>query len=256
MISIKLAIIAVALAAIMCLGFRLGQTQSKSKSTKDKKRSCLDVTLGISGAKTRVRWEQVVKDPNVVLIHNFLSPEECRQLIALADPLFKPSTVVGNNNNFEQSKDRTSFSAPLPQGHEIVKIVEERCASISSVPVSHMENIQAVRYTPKQFYRVHHDAIIPQTKKMQQDLDREGQRLETFFIYLNDMEEGETQGATHFPALNDLKIQPRQGTAVYWRNCMPGSETIDKRMYHAGLPPLKSIKYGLNVWTRAKPRNP
>lgn len=210
--------------------------------------------LGGQERSTRrgICWEQVYSDPNIVLIHNFLSPSECRGLIKYADTQFRPSTVIGAGSQFETSKDRTSWSAAMSRDNALVQLVEQRCAAVSQVPVSHFETLQAVRYTPNQFYRVHHDAIVAENETMEKNLAKEGQRLETFFIYLNDMEDGETQGDTHFPSLGDLKIKPRQGAAAYWRNCLPGTETIDKRMYHAGLPPLMSVKYGLNVWTRAR----
>lgn len=197
---------------------------------------------------------QIHDDPNVVLIRNILSPSECKELIELAGPLFKPSTVIGKTGMNVPNKGRTSHSAHLPGNHALVQEVVRRCGVHSAVPTTHFESIQIVRYEPSQFYNIHHDGITALTDEQRDRLTREGQRLETFFIYLNDMEPGETRGSTHFPELDDLKIKPECGTAVFWHNCMPGTENIDKRMYHAGLPPLKSVKYGLNVWTRSKPR--
>jgi prolyl 4-hydroxylase len=203
--------------------------------------------------KPVMTWQVVHTDPHIILIHNFLTTQECDQLIALADPLFKPSTVIGQNNAHEKSRDRTSFSAHLPEKHSLVSQIEDRCAQIAMVPTSHIERIQAVRYTPDQFYRVHHDGITATSAQHQKDLAVEGQRLDTFFVYLNDLEPHEQGGSTHFPELN-VKVKPRRGTAVFWKNCLPGSQRLDTRMNHAGLPPQHSIKYGLNIWTRANKR--
>jgi prolyl 4-hydroxylase len=197
-------------------------------------------------------WESVSSDPHVVVIHNFLTADECKQLIDLADPLFAPSSVIGHGNSHVKSADRTSHSASLPS-HPLVTDISNRCAKLAMLPASHVETIQVVRYNKSQFYRVHHDGFTATDSKQQAELDREGQRLDTFFVYLNDLEPDETGGCTHFPSLH-LKVQPRRGAAVFWKNCLPGTQTLDARVQHAGLPVSHSIKYGVNIWTRAYKR--
>jgi hypothetical protein len=72
--------------------------------------------------------------------------------------------------------------------------------------------------------------------------------------------EGPTRGETWFPRVGGgkngdtkgIRIAPRAGTAVVWRNNMTdpesGDVTADLRVMHAGLPPAKSTKYVLNCW--------
>lgn len=91
---------------------------------------------------------------------------------------------------------------------------------------------------------VHHD-FIPQQK------DRPvGARILTFYIYLNDVEEG---GGTNFPHVDpnnkDFAITPKKGRAVLWPSVFSmAPETQDDRTLHQALPVTRGVKYGANAW--------
>lgn len=59
----------------------------------------------------------------------------------------------------------------------------------------------------------------------------------------SDVEEG---GFTHFTKLG-LKIAPVEGCAAVWGNVTPQG-TMDMRMLHAGVPPIKGTKYVVNCF--------
>jgi prolyl 4-hydroxylase len=67
----------------------------------------------------------------------------------------------------------------------------DRIAHITGIPERNSENLQMLRYGPHEFYRTHND-YIPYQKFRQA-----GVRIATFYIYLNDVEEG---GTTPHPA--------------------------------------------------------
>eukprot|EP00747_Dinoflagellata_sp_TGD_P030371 gnl/TRDRNA2_/TRDRNA2_134581_c2_seq1.p1 gnl/TRDRNA2_/TRDRNA2_134581_c2~~gnl/TRDRNA2_/TRDRNA2_134581_c2_seq1.p1 ORF type:complete len:134 (-),score=13.28 gnl/TRDRNA2_/TRDRNA2_134581_c2_seq1:277-678(-) len=117
-----------------------------------------------------------------------------------------------------------------------------------------MEHIQVLRYRKGEYYREHHDNIEPQHHQPC------GRRVATFFIYLNDVEEG---GETRFSALG-LKVKPRKGRAVLWWNVrvgglqkkknykLKGADVdklrVDERLAHESIPVKKGEKWAANVW--------
>jgi prolyl 4-hydroxylase len=77
-------------------------------------------------------------------------------------------------------------------------------------------------------------------------VDRQcGPRILTFFLYLNDVEEG---GGTHFPPLG-LTVEPKRGRALLWPSIYNADPLeADERMNHEALPVEKGIKYAANGW--------
>lgn len=76
------------------------------------------------------------------------------------------------------------------------------------------------------------------------------QRQYTFFVYLNDVENG---GETVFPKLN-LSFKPQRGLSLFWENCKDLT-TCDELNLHKGNSTINGIKYGLNIWVNFKSIN-
>lgn len=197
----------------------------------------------------------VSNDPFMRYIHGFLTPEECKHLIQLAESRFQRSLAESADTESGAHPDRTSFSAFLQKGEtDIVRSIEQRASAITGQPVSHLESLQVVRYTQGQFFKPHYDYFVRGTQKdgsdgeaTRQSLLRGGQRTQSIFIYLNRLPSG--KGATVFPKL-DLKILPLEaGDAFWWHNMHQGKE--DERMLHGG-ETVDDIKYGVNIWIREK----
>jgi len=183
-----------------------------------------------------------------MLLHNFLTPEECEELIQMGEDLgFGRSTVQGNTN--EVSQDRTSHTRNFKRGeNDAVRAIEKRVTCFSGLPPENTEPLQIVKYDPTQQYKPHYDFFVPGVVGTDVALQRGGQRHVTFFCYLNDLPESEEGAHTEFPKLN-LKIRPKKGMAVYWLNVHPDTRE-DFRTLHSGNPPKNSTKYGLNIWVR------
>jgi len=122
---------------------------------------------------------------------------------------------------------------------EVDKMIEEVVAR----PKKNMEHYQLLHYEIGQEYKEHHDFIYDQAIMSQ------GPRQFTFFLYLNDVEEG---GETEFINLG-IKVKPKRGRAVLWPNVWFNSKTENnKKMHpltmHAARPVRKGQKYSANKW--------
>ena len=117
------------------------------------------------------------------------------------------------------------------------------------MPVTFLEHLQLVRYKHGQFYKAHHD-YLPLTP----DVEHNGQRTITLFVYLNDLPADERGGGTHFPELRTT-IKPSKGKAALWHNVRPDG-SVDTRTLHSGesITGADTVKYGLNVWFRDRPQ--
>lgn len=198
-----------------------------------------------------VTLTMVSSDPKIILLKNFLTPSECESLIQMGETHgFARSTVQGSRQN-EVSSERTSHTINFKRNqNDLIKALEQRCTFFCPYESTNVENLQIVRYQPGQQYKHHYDFFIPGAEGTTSALKRGGQRHVTFFVYLNDMNANETGGQTDFPRLN-LKVRPEKGMAVMWYNVKNNKE--DFRTFHAGLPPVHSTKYGLNIWIREQP---
>jgi prolyl 4-hydroxylase len=187
--------------------------------------------------------------PRIVLLGNVLSSEECDALCAYVDQRLDRSPVVGDDNGVAQvNADRTSLGAMLARGEtELIARIDARLASIAQWPVERGEGLQVQRYGTGNEYRPHYDwfdASLPGPRK---HLERGGQRVATFVLYLCDVEQG---GATSFPGLG-LDVQPKKGNAVYFANTDTYG-TPDRETLHAGSPVVKGVKFIANKWLRER----
>jgi prolyl 4-hydroxylase len=163
------------------------------------------------------------------VLESFLSPTECWDLIAYGEVRgFSRSRVHPGL----VSDSRTSDSSVLQRSNPLVRSIMNRAADLTNMPIENVEQLKIVRYEKGQEFRMHHDSNTCELR-----------RRYTIFCYLNDVEEG---GETEFPHLN-LKFKPVRGRALLWKN-MASKYRIIEEAQHAGLPPKKGIKYGLNIW--------
>jgi prolyl 4-hydroxylase len=183
------------------------------------------------------RVELISANPRVRLVHDFVSPQEARALIALAEPLYHRSGTARAGSDDK----RTSFSASLSPSDAVVRAVRHRISHFSGYPEANLEPLQTVRYHTGQYYKPHHDFYNAC------ETWANGNRHFTFLIYLNRVEEG---GETTFPKLN-ITVSPTAYAALVFNNCLDNGEP-DERSLHEGVPPSKGTKYAINGWMRAK----
>ena len=180
------------------------------------------------------------------VFHNFLSPQECDYIIKKAKPKMTRSIVMGNTSD-EVQDYRTSTQLFIDHKKDPILLeIGKRIARVLNMPVENQENMQVLHYTPGQQYKPHYDACGENSPYCIGDSKRGGKRLATFFIYLNDVEEG---GETEFTKIN-FKVKPKKGGAVLFYNLEEDLWTPHHLSEHAGRPPKKGEKWAMNVWIR------
>ena len=192
-------------------------------------------------------------DPYIVKIKNLLSDAEVEELLEMTKGKFKKSNVVVDGE-LTYSSNRTSSTAylfkdgmPDHYSRNIEKLIERICY-LTNCDRSQLE-VMAVRYKYKQKFGSHVDYF---EKHEIGKLDNGGQRVGTFFIYLNTLHEGEG-GTTEFMQLG-LRSKPRKKDGIFWWNKNRETGKMEPRTEHAGNPIEKEgvVKYGLNIWIRSQ----
>jgi len=192
---------------------------------------------------------QPPQGPWMMQFDNILSEAEAQRLIELGgEQGYERSSDVG-----KQKKDgthenyvnggRTSTNAwCVGDCYEdpIAQVVMARIENITGIPETNSENLQLLRYEHDQFYQVHSDYIPYHTERPC------GVRILTFYMYLNEVEEG---GGTNFPGVNNVTVTPKRGRAVLWPSVHDSDPNAkDSRTNHQALPVVKGVKHGANAW--------
>ncbi|KDO50531.1 hypothetical protein CISIN_1g027393mg [Citrus sinensis] len=96
-----------------------------------------------------VKPEVISWSPRILVLHNFLSMEECDYLRAIARPHLQVSTVVDTKTGKGiKSNVRTSsgmFLSPEEKKYPMIQAIEKRISVFSQVPVENGELIQVLR---------------------------------------------------------------------------------------------------------------
>ena len=191
--------------------------------------------------------------PWVLMFDSFLSDEEADNFIRLASiEGYVRSTDVGVkkfDGTFSdiRSSERTSENSWCQ--HECfedvtTKRVLSRIANLTDIDDTNSEYLQLLKYEEGQFYGVHNDFIPYQVQRPV------GPRILTFYMYLNDVEDG---GGTRFPAVgaqpDGTTVIPKRGRAVLWPSVLDSDPNKqDSRTNHEAMPVIRGVKYGANAW--------
>lgn len=186
-----------------------------------------------------------IKSPDAYVIEDFLTPQECVELIEQSQQRLKQSTVVDNKTGASiPHQNRTSYGAFFGRGETpLVAEIERRITARVGIPVEHGEGLQILRYEVGQEYKPHNDYFAVDKPGSASHLKHGGQRVSTFLVYLNTPELG---GATCFPDVQ-VEIAARQGRALVFSYDKPDSSS---KTLHAGMPVLKGEKWVLTKWFR------
>jgi prolyl 4-hydroxylase len=192
--------------------------------------------------------------PQILLIDNFLTTEECDHIVKVGDPMVKQSEVCGKSGS-RPDKSRTSWTAHIgkqlitkDKKDPILMNIYEKAGKFCNRSSKNIEPIQLVRYTPGQFFKSHYDYLDTRVPMYKKNVEKNGQREVTFFVYLNDVPDG-VGGETHFKKINKT-FKGKKGQAVFWYNMRDGK--VDPLTLHSGTEIKEGTKYGLNIWVRDK----
>ena len=192
-----------------------------------------------------IRVVASMAQPQVVILADVLSVEECEALMAEAEPaLTRSETVQDVTGHGEVNEARTSQGMFFGRAQSpLIERIEARLAALLNWPTAQGEGLQVLRYAPGAEYRPHHDYFDPERPGTPAVLKRGGQRVGTLVIYLNTPQEG---GATAFPELG-LNVHPMQGHAVFFSYAVPLPAT---RTLHGGAPVIRGEKWVATKWLR------
>jgi prolyl 4-hydroxylase len=189
----------------------------------------------------------VLKKPQVILLGNVLSAEECDAIIAHCGTRYTRSTVTAEADGASVVHEgRTSEMAFIQRGEaEVVERIDRRLAALAHWSPECSEPFQLQKYGKTQEYRPHFDWLDPDSAGHRSHLARGGQRLATFILYLCDVEQG---GGTVFPALG-LEVFPKKGNALWFLNT-DSNHQPDQQTLHGGAPVVSGTKIIANKWLR------
>nr|WP_315398630.1 2OG-Fe(II) oxygenase [uncultured Duganella sp.] len=189
----------------------------------------------------------VLKQPQVILLGNVLSMEECDAIVAHCGTRYTRSTVTGEADGASVVHEgRTSEMAFIQRGEaDVAERIERRLAALAHWPAECGEPFQLQKYGSTQEYRPHFDWLDPDSAGHRGHLQRGGQRLATFILYLSDVEQG---GGTVFPGLG-LEVFPKKGNALWFLNT-DANHQPDRQTLHGGAPVVSGTKIIANKWLR------
>jgi prolyl 4-hydroxylase len=193
----------------------------------------------------RVTVLSSIAEPNIVVIGDFLSPEECDGLIEGAKPRMARSLTVATKTGGEEiNADRTSNGMFYARAeNELIARIERRLAALCNWPLDNGEGLQILHYRPGAEYKPHYDYFDPSEPGTPTILKRGGQRVATIIMYLQEPEKG---GGTVFPDVK-LEVAPKRGNAVFfsYNRAHPASKSL-----HGGTPVIAGEKWIATKWLR------
>ena len=193
----------------------------------------------------RVSVLSVMREPNIIVIGNFLSDEECEGLIEGAKPrLARSLTVAVESGGEEVNADRTSNGMFYARSeNELIARIERRLAQLTRWPLDNGEGMQVLHYHPGAEYKPHYDYFDPNEPGTPTILKRGGQRVATIIMYLHEPTKG---GGTTFPDVK-FEVAPKRGHAVFfsYNRAHPSSKSL-----HGGAPVIEGEKWIATKWLR------
>ncbi len=185
--------------------------------------------------------------PEVLVLSNVLSHDECSELIRRSEEKLARSTTVDPQTGKEiVIENRSSFGTFFHLNeNDFIAIIDRRLSELLRWPVDHSEGIQILRYQVGGEYRPHFDYFPPEHSGSGSHLSQGGQRIGTLVMYLNDVDEG---GETIFPEIG-LSVVPRRGHAVYF-GYLNSCNEVDPLTLHGGAPVRRGVKWIATKWLR------
>ena len=181
--------------------------------------------------------------PVVHAVLAFASAAECEWLIGSATQRLDRAPVYNNPTGVDPG--RTNEFAPFnfASSDLVVEVIRQRIANQLRAPLPCLEMSQVLHYGVGQEFVLHCDFLDPQA--MRDEIARNGQRVATVLIYLNEDFEG---GQTSFPRLG-IDHRGQTGDALVFGNVAAGNRP-DPRSQHAGCPPTRGEKWVFSQWVR------
>ena len=195
--------------------------------------------------------------PRVAYIPNFMTDDECDELVQKAAPYLARSMVapIDPAEADRRINDvRTSHQTWLSVLFGTARTIADRIFLLTGFERGSSEDMQILRYGVSQKYDAHNDYFDPKIYGPQPT-----NRAVTVFLYLSDVDEG---GETWFPnamksgisgdttsCRGGLGVRPHKRSAVIFYDMTP-TGGYDPWSLHGGCPVKKGTKWGGTLWLR------
>jgi prolyl 4-hydroxylase len=132
-----------------------------------------------------------VESPTLRVLGNLLSSEECAALIEESKPRLQRAKTVDSSGKQQIDARRTSEGMFFTMGESpLIRRIEQRIATLLSIPIDHGEGLQVLHYLPGQQYEPHYDWFDPEQPGFEAITAKGGQRIASLVMYLNTPEAG------------------------------------------------------------------
>ena len=186
--------------------------------------------------------------PRIVSINGFSRPEACDWIVERSQRKLGPAMVWDEETGSgrpDPSRTNSALELRLTDMDVVIAVERARISAATRLPETIFEAPQVMRYTVGQEFKLHHDYLDAKLPGHAIDIERRGQRIGTFLIYLNDNFEG---GATDFPEAG-VSFRGRKGDALFFSN-VGRDGGPDRKSIHAGRPPTSGEKWIFSQWIR------
>ena len=215
------------------------------------KRHCYATVMiaqGESSAKHLVRTGGMQRVPSskleLLILRQFLTPDECQQLCELIAANRRPSTIADTNGD---GYFRTSETCDLDPANPHVLALSAKLAALNGIDPAYAEPMQGQHYSVGQEFKAHTDYFEPDGADYARFCSISGQRTWTFMIYLNTVDAG---GATRFKLIDKL-VQPEMGKLLAWNNRLPDGRVNPDTLHH-GMKVRQGEKFVITQWYRER----
>jgi hypothetical protein len=228
----------------------LAQAPENASSVSDWDAVCAHVDIGLW---TTIPHRKVLSvKPYIEIFENFIRPEVCDWFIENARPRLARATVydaaIGTGTLTSDMRTNTTAGISFLDSNAIFSITQSKIVDATNAQSFRLENPSVLHYDVGEQFALHFDFLNP-LGPFAADIAKNGQRIATFLIYLNN---GFENGETDFPRAH-IRYRGNKGDAILFRN-VDAEGAPDWDSLHAGLAPTSGEKWLLSQWVRQLPK--
>jgi prolyl 4-hydroxylase len=212
--------------------------------------SDLATRIDIANGWTSQSGRELSADPRICAFDSFITLAVCDWLIARAATRLTRARVydpVNRQDVIGQTRTNSVANFGLADVEVLDVLLQAKMSRACGVPMNHMEAPAVLHYEAGEEASNHYDFVNPAIPDYAGEIARNGQRVVTFLVYLNDDYEG---GETSFPTLG-LSHKGQRGEGLFFVNAYPDMQP-DLRMLHAGRAPTRGVKWIVSQFIRSR----
>jgi len=173
--------------------------------------------------------QKIVLHNDIYIIDDFLTPNECNDLIEIAKNC-KDDNINDENWRFKGFFTNPAYKTTIDKGqYKSVTSIEERLASTVGIPTENQEDFQVFRSDPSIEGFFPHMDTLATSSPYYKETQKSGKRILAAIFYLSDVEEAGETRFTHFKS----KVKPKIGRLLVYK----------PEITHEALPVKKGVKW-------------